>query len=56
MREIQFDFERILLRDGRDLQGVVFPDETEGAACLQMVEIDERSGGIGVDFLLKILS
>ena len=55
MREIQFDFERILLRDGRDLQGVVFPDETEGTAGFQMIEIDKRSGGIGIDFLLKIL-
>ena len=55
MCEIQFDFERILLRDGRDLQGVVLLDETEGAAGFQMAEIDERSSGIGVDFLLKIL-
>ena len=47
MREIQFDFERILLRDGRDLQGVVFPDETEGAAGLQMVESDH--GAVFVD-------
>ena len=48
MGQIDDDFERILLRDRCDLQSVVFANETERPAGLQMAEIDERSTGLAL--------
>ena len=49
MRDIQFDCERILRWGWRDLQSVIFLDETENAICFDGSEIDDGAVVVGVD-------
>ena len=49
MCEIQFDCEGILRWGWRDLQSVVFLDETEDAICFDGAEIDDGAIVVGVD-------